>query len=430
MNFTKGTLISVLMCSSFLLQACADSSGGGGSAASELPTGEVCTASMTQASFFEEVDLASSVPPEAEKGATRYRNVHVDLVSLKQVLKSGQGLVRLDLFKDKILTVKVESIETDKQDNITMSGGLVGDPLSQVSLAIHGNVISANIQPGSGHRYVVNYQSEDVHTIQEVDAMAFDGNEECEAVESPVVEGDQAMDLDEGQATTPVIDMLVAYTAGARSRIGGTSAMLARINTGIADTNRAYANSGVNLKVRLVGTMEVSQSDTNNFSSDLSRLKGTSDGRWDSVHARRRSLGADQVTLIGVYSGNGTAGIGYIKASYSTAFSIVKYTTFGSYTFSHELGHNIGLNHSDGYVNSSGRFRTIMAYGSYPRVARFSNPSKTYNGYRTGSTYKNSSKILNLRGGTASRFTAQVVSTSQVAIPVTPAGDEAGGVCE
>jgi hypothetical protein len=176
--------------------------------------------------------------------------------------------------------------------------------------------------------------------------------------------------------------------------------MLALIQMGIADTNTAFAGSGVNLKVRLVGTMETFSNETSNMSNDLSSLRSTTDSKWNEVHAERRRLAADQVSLIGAYQNYSTpGGIGYVNSTASTAFTIVKSRYFKYFTFGHELGHNIGLRHSDGYVNSTGRFRTIMAYGSEPRIRRYSNPLINYNGYLTGDSDQNSSAILNARGG-------------------------------
>src|SRR5690606_18946445 len=92
-----------------------------------------------------------------------------------------------------------------------------------------------------------------------------------------------------------ILDILVAYTPQARSKAGGRDALKALIQMGITDTNRALRDSGANLSVRLVGTLEVKQNDRGNFSQDLDLLKGNGDGRWDEVHRERKRLGADQV---------------------------------------------------------------------------------------------------------------------------------------
>jgi len=277
-------------------------------------------------------------------------------------------------------------------------------------------------------RFEIRYVVDGVHSIRVPAAT----EESCETAPPDVEEGASGTDPDEpgnqvsaqnvttkdatgDVVTDPVIDMLVAYTPQARRKQGGTDAMIALIQLGIADTNRAFVDSGVSASVRLVGTVEVKQAETSSFSRDLTALKSTSGGRWDEVHPLRKSLGADQVTMIADYPNSSIAGIGTISATRSTAFTVVKRTTFGQYTFSHELGHNIGLRHEDGYQNSSGRFRTIMAYGSYSRIRRFSNPDKTYGGYSTGTSSHDSVSILKKRisgfSGLVEAIEAPVVAT-------------------
>ena len=167
--------------------------------------------------------------------------------------------------------------------------------------------------------------------------------------------------------------------------------------------------------MRLVGTLALKQNDSGNFSSDLSALKSKTDGKWDEVHAERTRLGADQVTVVGNYPGGSVAGIGYIGATASSAFTVVKRSMFSQYTFTHELGHNIGLQHSDGYVNSTGAFRTIMAYGSVPRILRYSSSTLTYKSYATGNSSHNSAAILNANG----KMTASLVATKITTNPST-----------
>lgn len=428
-NTTKQIRCSTIVISlALLVAACGPSGGGSSPTAGQPATGEdqMCSAGITAetGSYFEELNSATATPPEAETGSLRYRNVAVRLEKLRSDLSAGKGRIRLDLFPDKVTDVILEKIQMDSEQAIIASGRVANEENGQVSLVVGKESMVANIHSDTGKRYKVEYRGDNTHTIQELEDNDSEG---CEALAAPAgadeasaqavadgtgANGSAESGQDGSQAyTVPVIDMLVAYTPGARAGAGGTEAMKSLIKMGIADTNRAFQNSGVRLAVRLVGTMEVRQNDTGNFSGDLDRLKSKTDGRWDEVHAERVRLGADQVTLVGVYSGSGTAGIGYIRSSYSTAFTIVKYRAFSIYSFSHELGHNIGLNHSDGYVNYSGRFRTIMAYGSVPRILRYSNPSLPYNGYLTGDSYHRSAQLLNSYGTSTSTFSPMKVST-------------------
>jgi hypothetical protein len=215
------------------------------------------------------------------------------------------------------------------------------------------------------------------------------------------------------------IDVLVVYTPAARSAVGNTSAMQSLINTAIAETNTGYANSGVVQRLRLAGTAEVSYTEVD-ISTDLSNVTGTSDGYMDSVHTLRNTYKADEVVLIG--EGYAACGVAWLMAGNDPsfapyAFAVVDRTcATGYYSFGHELGHNMGLNHartdpvgtgaysySYGYKNPSNLFRTVMAYccgypsctPGCPRVLYFSNPNATYGGNPTGVSEASPSSAYN-----------------------------------
>lgn len=385
-----------------------------------------CDQNMSLKNYFEEIDTSAGVAPTEGEGVIRERFVKVNLDSLKQDILMGSPVLHLALFQDRSIDIVVEKIRKSKDNkNIVVTGHLKEDPLGSAVISIHDNVLIAHVNPLQDTHYKVIYKENGAHAILESDNKDDENEESCIAENSVQIEGEEAAQevaiddpSNEALATIPVIDMLVAYTPNARIAAGGTSAIVALIQSGIENTNRAFTNSGVNLQVRLVGTLALTQNESSNFSSDLSALKSKTDGKWDSVHSARTRLGADQVTVVGNYSGSSTAGIGYIGSSLSTAFTIVKRSAFSQYTFSHELGHNIGLYHSDGYVNSAGRFRTIMAYGSYTRIRRFSNPRITYNGYRTGDSDQNSAYKLNLRGKTIAALVPAIAQDEMTEVAV------------
>ena len=175
--------------------------------------------------------------------------------------------------------------------------------------------------------------------------------------------------------------------------------------TAVADINAAYAASGIDITMNLVGTHETVYTGTGS-SQALSDLAGTSDGYMDEIHAIRDSLGADIVSM--VYDGQG-CGIGYLNSNASTAFNVTDEPCLvGNRTMAHEIGHNQGAHHdrqtvgggtpgaynygyrrcNDGSVDDFGSpyFRTVLAYPctSAPRVGRFSNPNVNYSGVPQG----------------------------------------------
>ena len=204
------------------------------------------------------------------------------------------------------------------------------------------------------------------------------------------------------------IDVMVVYTPLAKHREGGRAAIEALIDLFVAETNQAYANSGIVHRIRLVLREEVEYIETGDSVIELGRLRDDSDGYMDHVHELRDLYAADLVHLVvGTNRFCGSAAAVGGDESYGFALSV---NVCGSLTFAHELGHNMGLDHDRyevgvpvsgsnfGYVNQrmfepdtpeSARWRTIMAYnrqcwdvGDHDchQVPYFSSPELTYNG--------------------------------------------------
>ena len=208
--------------------------------------------------------------------------------------------------------------------------------------------------------------------------------------------------------TDVTIDIAVFYTPAAREAAGGGAAAIeAEIDLLIAETNQAYATSGVHHRLALVGRSEVRYTETSG-DVDIGRLDDPDDGHLDEAHALRDRTGADLVHLIVDLPDYDVCG----KANLAGAFGITLLHC-GGIVLAHELGHNMGLRHDRyqahhnegnlsphpayGYVNQrafaaeaarSSRWRTIMSFvnqcedadTSCPRLPRFSNPRQSYNG--------------------------------------------------
>ena len=204
------------------------------------------------------------------------------------------------------------------------------------------------------------------------------------------------------------IDVAVVYTPAARKAAGGTAAIEAVIDLMIAETNQAYAASGVRHNMALVAWAEVPYAETGDSSIDLDRLRDPSDGHMDEVHSLREASGADLVHLL--FEEGDVGGIAYRGSPFGLSCR-----RCGGQVFAHETGHNMGLRHDRyqvhnddedkslsshpayGYVNQrtfdagappSSRWRTIMAYKTQctdankrcPRLSRFSNSRQTWQG--------------------------------------------------
>jgi hypothetical protein len=206
--------------------------------------------------------------------------------------------------------------------------------------------------------------------------------------------------------TGPIVDVLVYVTPGFVQTRGAQWRL--RVDQLAALGNQAYVDSGVNLRLRLVGVEQINYPDTTNNSTTLPLFYGSNAAAgFGSVGSTRNTRGADLVMLLRPlkYSAQGgTCGVGYVLGSatypismYAAAgYSVVSDGTDTSsgyyctdYTFTHELGHNMGSVHDRatmvaqgagagaypyGYgYGVSGSFGTIMSYIS-PRIGKFSNP--------------------------------------------------------
>jgi Metallo-peptidase family M12B Reprolysin-like/Domain of unknown function (DUF4214) len=213
------------------------------------------------------------------------------------------------------------------------------------------------------------------------------------------------------------IDLLVGYTPGMVTRFSTTAGVTSRLNTLVATMNDALTQSQVNLTIRLVNATQVSYSDTASNDIALTAISPSStDPLKATIDTLRNQNNADLVALIRPYQrathgGCGVAwvlgagGAGVTSSEASLAFSTISDGTdtggSGYYcddlTFSHEIGHNLGLTHdranrsttvgatpyANGYINNAAGFGTIMSYASN-RLARFSNPNIVCSGAPCG----------------------------------------------
>ena len=215
----------------------------------------------------------------------------------------------------------------------------------------------------------------------------------------------------EGEVT---IDVAVVYTPAAREAAGGAAAIESVSDLMIAETNQAYAESGVRHRIALAARSEVPYMETGDSHIDIDRLRDPSDGYMDEAHALRETSGADLVHLL--FDEGNVGGIADVGGAFGLTCQ-----RCGGQVFAHETGHNLGLRHDRyewhkksgmtsgdpayGYVNQrafdegtppSSRWRTIMAYSTQcddanrrcPGLLRFSNPRQTWLGDPLGVAYE------------------------------------------
>jgi hypothetical protein len=341
----------------------------------------------------------------------RSRLVGIDWDQINFALSMAQGRggeeagIFLNLFQDVILGAVPDRREFRSQKNFTWYGHIDGIHESEITLVALDGVMAGNVR-AAGRLFQIRYVGNGAHAVREIDESRFPPDGDPIPVSMPKHDAHAIPDPLAADSSAR-FDVMVLYTPAARSAAGGTTAMMALVNLAVAETNSAYSRSGVIPRVRLVYTGEVGYTEVGDFSTDLSRLRNSSDGFIDHIHALRNAFGADLVSLI--IEGNGSlCGLGYLMTSLSAGFEASAFSVSarncatGNYTFSHEMGHNMGLRHdriadpstvtvfpySHGYIDITHNFRDIMGVasgcGGCPRIQNFSNPNVLHNGFPTG----------------------------------------------
>ncbi len=294
---------------------------------------------------------------------------------------------------------------------------ITGDPKNTVTLVRDGNFVTGNIRV-HGQLYAVRPLFDGRHAIVEVDEAKMPADHD-EAAYRRLFDaaGRAALTPSKAIAANTTVRVLVNYTSAANN---ATPSMSGLINLAISESNQGYTNSSVAVTLQLAGSGLVTYTETGNFSTELSRYSGTSDGYMDTIHTQRNSVTADVAVLI--INGSAYCGLGYLNSSAASAFTVVARTcATGYYSFAHEIGHNFGANHDPanasgspyayghGYQYPAGSWRTIMAYAcsgaSCTRINYWSNPNKTYNGVAMGTAAKHdNARVLNQRAATVAAF--------------------------
>jgi hypothetical protein len=310
------------------------------------------------------------------------------------------------------------------------SGQIERDPLSAVTFVRSGPIVQGTIRTAAGSYSVEPMGDGPIHVIRRVDTRVAPA--ELPPLVPPVPAAGDLPAVAAAASPQPddggTVDVLVFYTTAARQQAGGSEAAVrARIALGVAETNVAYANSGVAHRVRLVGAELVGYRESGDLSEDLQRLTSDGDGQMDIVHARRPAAGADLVSLIVGSTAGGACGVAWVMQDLSIgfapyAFSVTAYPCISpNYTFGHELAHNMGTAHAPedpnappvlpyayGYKDPAQRFRTVMAYdcpAGCPRVLHFSSPMATYEGEPTGTpALQNNALALNQTAPSVANF--------------------------
>lgn len=314
----------------------------------------------------------------------------------------------------------------------TLEGTVEGSesPVDRCDLVITDGKIDGDIQLESG-RYRIVPMEGGAHAVVELKPGAYPN--EGDIPLPPLPNGAQRKS-DRSLRDAPRCDappakqlgpirILVLYTPAAKREAGN---IRAEIKLAMQQLNDAFGTTGGNfsIKAELAEARPVSYVEADDMEIDLNRLSGQEPGYFDQVASLRDQYQADLVHLLVGYKETNPCGIGWMPPldqigpdTRDWAFSVSERgCAVNNYSFIHELGHNLGLNHDRyvagevpatdynfGYIILRKGVRTVMAYNDEclanniecQRYPLFSTPALKIKGVPIGKPYGESQGAYN-----------------------------------
>lgn len=313
-----------------------------------------------------------------------------------------------------------DSFEEDPKNSkkYVWTGSLAALP-GVATFAVNDGKMQGTIRKGLD-LYRVETVENGIHAIIKIDQQKFPKQDEppSQSDRTGKKPANRAQDgPPQSKLQSPVIDVLVAYTANAKAASGDIDAL---ISVAVAESNRSFQNSNIRMKLNLIATMPF---DNYTEPADFDQILDDFVAR-PSVKQRMVASGADIAILI--MNNRSYCGLAKeIGASADTAFAIVHYNcATGYYSFAHEIGHLLGARHDPdndpepgdqhGFQNPGAKgWRTIMAYncaGGCSRLMYWSSPNILYpaggpDAVPMGiSGESNNARVLNISAGIVANF--------------------------
>jgi len=277
---------------------------------------------------------------------------------------------------------------------------------SEAVLTYKGHSLYGDVALADGGDYLIEkYDDEYVLWIQ-VDQSKY---RDLDPISAPAARALPHMRMDEllaqGQAdrTTPTeFSITVYYSAGFKASTADVASFVDQV---IAESNAGYINSFIPIRMKLHCLIESSIPDGLDADTTLNRFAGS-----DSSYNNLRRSADTTILLVDHYDVPDICGVNFFAAmgNGQTIGTVRKGCALGYYSFGHEVGHGLGLDHDRrvvdkpttpygyGYIIKKGSYRTIMAYNDAgeQRVNYYSNPWVNYKNSPTGTLKNDNAKTL------------------------------------
>lgn len=352
--------------------------------------------------------------PQAGTGVAALSDLEAGAVVDTSIVRSAPVLAAETLDLRQAGTVQIQvfgrPLQVARDALQVRSGGWTwegsGDEGSWLLLSAQGGRLAGTIDL-DGREYEIAPQADGRSLLLERDLSALPPPGQPVAPAVPPVTGHlpPAEDVHALRSGVHWIDVMIVYTSNVQLEAGGHAGVAARAHNDVAWTNRAFQNTAMPVRFRLVAVKRMSLAEDADMDAMLPAARGNS-----QVNNWRDHYGAD---MVGVYVSQGQyCGLGYVMRNPGPVFerSAYQVTRFncGAATYAHEHGHNMGMEHDPdnasadsseasypwsfghGVADGGNSFRTIMAYAAVcngnpcTRVRAFSAPGWYINGHPIG----------------------------------------------
>lgn len=337
--------------------------------------------------------------------------------TLDQIKNGNISEFKLTGFRDTEYSIEVRRIIQQLDGDWSVIGWINGNWKNPFILSYSEGQVLSTVRETTNHNYMeIRYdQRLQNHLLIEVDPHRQD-NIQCgidHDLKVPDNGGSETeilpqKNIEPSFDNPTVIDVMVVYTPSAESWAASSSSGIRNvINQAMAIAQSSIDNSNIGLVFRLVHSAKVSYSETGDSANDLENLTY---GDISNVHDLRDEYGADLVSMF--TNTNDVGGIAWLMtytggvSEYGYSISRVQQASWTT-TFVHEIGHNMGNEHSRNQLsspappvggvytystgwrwtgNSGTSYASVMTYGEgSTNLDVFSNPNISYDGVPTGS---------------------------------------------